>query len=230
MRQLTTSGIVLLRTDFGEADRIITFITSSQGKIKVMAKGVRRAKAKLAGSVEPFGASDISFIVGRGEINTLTSARLTKNYGNIVKDLDKTNAGFEFMSVLNKATEDSAEENYYHLLDSSLAALNDSKISVELTSMWFKMQLLKLSGHTPNLNTDEAGKKLAESKAYEFNFDKMRFAAEPKGKFSANHIKFLRLGFGNNSPSALQRVQDVGKLINDSHRLIETILKTYIRI
>ena len=230
MKQVTTSGIVLHRTDFGEADRIITFITSDQGKIKAIAKGVRRSKAKLAGSVEPFGASDISFIIGRGEINTLTSARLAKNYGSIVKDLDKTNAGFEFMSLINKATQDKAEEGYYHLLDSSLAALNNPKISVELTTIWFKMQLLKLSGHTPNLNTDENGKKLAESKTYEFSFDKMRFAPDPKGKFKANHIKFMRLGFGHHLPEALQRVENVNKLAESCQSLINTVLKSHVHI
>src|ERR1044071_4801314 len=124
MKQFTTQGIVLVRTDFGEADRIITFLTPDQGKIKTMARGVRKSKAKLAGSVEPFGLSDLSVIVGRGEINTLTSARLIKHYGNLIKDLERTNAGFELMSLTNKSTEDKPEEHYFELLDQALDGLN----------------------------------------------------------------------------------------------------------
>lgn len=230
MKQVTTQGIVLVRTDFGEADRIITFITPDQGKIKTIAKGVRRAKAKLAGSVEPFGVSDLSFIVGRGEINTLTSARLIRNYGNIVKDLGRTNTAYDFMKIINKATQEQPEEDYFHLLDKSLAALDDYDISVELSDLWFKIQLLKLTGHSPNLRTDEAGKKLAESKKYNFDFDKMNFVPKSNGEFNSDHIKFLRIGFGPSLPQTLIRIQNIQQLVKDIREFIENVLTTYIRV
>ncbi len=229
MTRESTDAIVLSRTDYGEADRILTLITSDQGKIKLIAKGVRRSKAKLAGSVEPFGVTAVSFVFGRGEIKTLTSARLVTNYGNIVKSLERSSVAYELMRLTDRATEDKAERGYFDILDTGLASLNDINMSAELTDLWFKMQLLKLSGHTPNISADENGKKLAKSKSYTFEHDKMRFEPDEKGKFNENQIKFLRLGFGNHSPKALSRIAGIDELVDSSRGLVDTILKTYIR-
>jgi DNA repair protein RecO (recombination protein O) len=85
MNQIITTAIILRRTDFGEADRILTLITPDHGKIRLMAKGVRRPKSKLAGGIELFSVSKISYIKGRSEIGTLVSAQLNTHYGTIVR-------------------------------------------------------------------------------------------------------------------------------------------------
>jgi DNA repair protein RecO (recombination protein O) len=215
MKQITTQGIVLTRTDFGEADRILTFLTPDHGKMKAIAKGVRKAKAKLAGSVELFGISDLSMIIGRGEINTLTSARLVRNYGDIVKDLNRTNIAYEFLKLLNKATADKPDEEYFILLDAALSALNDQKIDAEQTELWFKLHWLKLSGHAPNLWTNISGKKLNEERSYNFNVDKMCFHGESKGAFTSHEVKFLRLAQAAASPKVLSRVQNIDQTTID---------------
>ncbi len=230
MTQLTTQAIVLSRTDFGEADRIITYLTPDQGKIKAIAKGVRKSKAKLAGSVEPFGVSDISIIAGRGEINTLTSARLIRHYGNLIKDLERTSTGFEMMKITNKATQDKPEEAYFELLDKALSSLNDLDISPATVLMWFKMQLLRLSGHAPDLVTDATGKKLLEEKKYQFDSDKMRFELTDDEGLDPDSIKVLRLGFGKNTAKALQRIQGIEKLTSSCETLIDAMLRNCIPI
>ena len=53
-RRYTTEAIVLSRFDFGEADRILTLITPAGGKIKAIAKGIRRPTSRIGGSLEPF--------------------------------------------------------------------------------------------------------------------------------------------------------------------------------
>lgn len=230
MKRFVAQGIVLSRTDYGEADRILTFLTKDHGKITAIAKGVRRSKAKLAGSIELFSVSDLTILEGRGEVNTLMSARLDRHYGNIVKDIDRTNSGYDFLKTLDKATEAHPEEAYFNLLDHSLAALNDTETTLGISVLWFKAQLLKLAGHTPNLRTDETGKKLSEAKAYNFNYDKMRFVPADQGEYNVSHIKFLRLCFGNNAPKALQRIDKVSTFVDDCQQLVDTILKTHIRI
>ena len=132
MRRYVTQGIVLSRTDYGEADRILTFLTAERGKIKALAKGVRKSKSKLAGGIELFSVSDLTLILGRGEINTLISSRLARHYGNIVKDLERTKAAYEMMRAVNRATEDGPERTYFELLDKALAALDDQKIPLAL--------------------------------------------------------------------------------------------------
>lgn len=69
MNQIVTKGIVLSRTEFGEADRIITVLTTDHGKIRLIAKGVRRIKSKSAGGIELFSVSDITYIPGRRDRN-----------------------------------------------------------------------------------------------------------------------------------------------------------------
>ncbi len=113
MNQIVTKGIVLTRTDYGEADRIITMLTPDQGKVRVIAKGVRRVKSKLAGGIELFSVSSITYIPGRKEIGTLVSTRLQQHFGNIVKDIDRTMLGYELLKRLNKATEDDVDDDYF---------------------------------------------------------------------------------------------------------------------
>jgi len=232
MKQLKTKGIVLSRTDYGEADRIITFLTPDHGKVRVMAKGVRKSKSKLAGGIELFSVSDICFVVGRGELRTLTSTRLVKHYGGIVKELGRTNTAYELIKVLNKATEDHTEPAYFDILEQSFKALDDVNTNHELVKLWFDMQILKLAGHSPNLQADSNGAKLKANQTYDFNIDQMSFVTplEREGAFNANHIKFLRLMFADNSPQSIQRIQNAEVLTGDTRALVRNMLNNFVHI
>ncbi len=230
MNRFRTRGIVLARTNYGEADRILTFITPDRGKVKAIAKGVRKTKSKLAGGIELFSVSDISFIPGKREIDTIVSTRLIKHFGRIVKDLGRTNAGFGFIKKLNRVTEDAAEADYFYLLEQSFDALDDFKIKLDIITLWFDMQLLRLSGHTPNLRQDLSGNKLSADKTHSFDFEKMRFSAEEQGPFSTEHIKFLRLGFSQNPVRVLNRVKHAGELSIQLQPIVQSMLQAHIRI
>src|SRR3990167_4881904 len=230
MKRFVTKGIVLARTDYGEADRILTFLTPDHGKVKAIAKGVRKSKSKLAGGIELFSVSHISILVGRGEINTLMSTRLEKHFGNIVKEVEHTKTGYEFIRLINKATAEQPEEAYFNLLKMGLANLDDLETDHQLTDILFKMQLLKLAGHSPNLRSDAAGQKLEAASSYNFSFDKMCFISDKKGRFKSRHIKFLRLGFSDNSPKALSRINGLEKIIKTCQPLVQTMLQTHLSI
>jgi len=230
MKPLNTTGIILRRTNYGEADRIITMLTPDYGKLRLMAKGVRKVKSKLAGGIELFSVSQISFIKGKGDIGTLISTRLVKHYGTIVKDLERTTLGYELIKRLDRVTEDEPEQEYFELLQQIFVALDDKQINLQLIELWFAMQLLKQAGHTPNLKTDTVGNKLAADALYNFSFDDMAFVPVVSGRFSANHIKFLRLGFGQHTPKVLQQVSGIETLLPDVAPLIQTMLASHIRI
>jgi DNA repair protein RecO (recombination protein O) len=230
MRQFRTQAIILNRTDYGEADRIIKFLTPDHGKLSAIAKGVRKQKSKLAGGIELFCVSDISFIPGRKEISTVVSTRLIDHYGNIVKNLDRTNTGYELIKKLDKAIEDSPEADYFYLLQEAFEALNDSNVNLDLINLWFNMQLLRLGGHTPNLRTDDSGQKLSPDKKYGFDFENMRFTPDKQGVFTAAHIKFLRLGFSPNKAKTMNRIQQSVNMTEVLLPVIQSMLQTYIRI
>lgn len=229
MRQQVTDAIILSRTDYGEADRIISLLTPQQGKIRLMAKGVRRVKSKLAGGIELFSVSTVTYLQGRKDLGTLISARLDHHYGSIVKDIQRTMTGYELIKRLDRATEDEPEEDYFSLLKAAFEALEDHTVSLDIIRLWFTMQLLRLAGHTPNLHTDITGNKLQSDSNYSFSFDDMTFAAAPSGPFNANHVKFLRLGFAGYPAKALGQVQGGNQLANQLQPLVQTMLQTYIR-
>ena len=221
MNQLVTTTIVLTRTDYGEADRILTLLSPDYGKLRLLAKGVRRIKSKLAGGIELFSVSEVTFIKGRGEIGTLVSTRLKKYYSTIVQDVDRTMAAYELIKTLNKATEDEAGPEYFELLRGAFEALDDATMPLDVIQFWFMAQLLQEAGHMPNLHTDTNGKKLDAAQRYEFSFDAMAFAHQPEsGHFTADHIKLLRIAFSGSSPQIMQKITGVEQLAADCQPLI----------
>jgi len=228
-QQQVTTGIVLTRVDYGEADRIITLLTPNFGKLRLMAKGVRRIKSKLAGGIELFSTCNITFIKGKSDIGTLVSSRLVTHYGGIVRDINRTMLGYELIKQLNKATEDEPESEYFHMLEQSFQSLDDSAINAELIKVWFGAQLLRLAGHTPNLQTEVDGTKLDAGKTYEFSFDDSAFTHRPDGNFTADDIKFMRLVFAGNSPSALAKIQGIQTLQDRIAPLVQFMVQQYSR-
>lgn len=207
MKQIVTKGIVLTRVDYGEADRIVTLLTPDNGKIRVMARGVRKIKSRMAGGVELFSVSDITYMPGRGEIGTLVSARLITHYGNIVHDITRVQQGYDLIKMVNKTTEDETDQVYFDILEETFKALNDNDVPIDVTRLWLQAQLLTIGGHQPNLLTDTAGHELAADKAYEFDFEAMTFRQIDVGLFRAPQIKVMRLLFSKNKPARLVTVQ-----------------------
>ncbi len=229
MKQLTTQAIVLSRTDFGEADRILTLLTPEYGKLRVMAKGVRRIKSKLAGGIELFSVSDIAFIKGRSEIGTLMSSRLRKHYGDIVKDIERTMLGYELIKQLSQSTGDEPEPDFFLLLEHTFESLNNLGLNLELIRIWFSAQLLRLNGQTPNLQTEISGEKLVSDKSYEFSVGDAALVRNEHGNLHADDIKFLRLLFGGNQPLVLANVVGVKKRIETVKPFIRLMQQHYIR-
>jgi DNA repair protein RecO (recombination protein O) len=224
MNSQQTNGIVLNRINFGEADRILTVITPEYGKLRLIAKGVRRIKSKLAGGIELFSISDISFIQGKRDIGTLVSTRLLTHYGTIVTDINRTTAGYNALKLIDKITEDDSEADYYHVLLRTLATLNDTHLSIVLAESWLLMQALKLGGHTPNLMTDAQGAKLEPNTNYQFDFDAQSFFMSEHGMYSDRHIKLMRLLL-TEQPSKIAVVGGADQILEDLEGLLKALIK-----
>jgi DNA repair protein RecO (recombination protein O) len=228
--QQRTTAIVLTRTDYGEANRILTLLTPELGKIRLMARGVRKIKSKLAGGIELFSISDITFIRGRGDIGTLISARLDRHYGNIVRQLDRVQLGYEITKKINKATEDALEPAYFHLLEQTFIALDELNIPSQLVNLWFDAQIVKLAGYIPNLLSDASQHRLQAGMIYNFDFDSMSFVEHQHGRFGTNHIKLLRLLFSGTTPAVINHVETLEPLLITISPMITTMLNTSIRV
>ncbi|MBA2279006.1 DNA repair protein RecO [Candidatus Saccharibacteria bacterium] len=229
MNNLATSGIILRRIEYGEADRIITFLTAEYGKMTAIAKGVRKQNSKLAGGVELFSVSELHFIKGRKEIDTLVSTRLQKHFGSIVKDVRRTEIGFLMLKVAYKTIEDGAGQEYYPVLEDGLSALNELSIPAVLSELSFDMRVLQLLGHVPKFNVDQKGDAIGEADSYQFDFDLVKFIPAGGGLFTKNHVKLLRL-LAHNSPLTLKAVQNVEQYCDDLAPLVRHLAQQYLPI
>ncbi len=225
MNQIVTTGIILSRRDFGEADRILTLLTPDQGKVTLIAKGVRKSKSKLAGGIELFSESNISFIRGRGEIGTLISTRLIKHFGNIVENLERSMLGYELLKIIDKNTETQNLDDYYLLVKNAFKALSEPELDIRVLQLWFYMRLMFISGHQPDLQKDTSGQILSANQGYTFDFDNSRFSPSASDRYNASHIKLLRLGAQLENPLKLQNIKGFEKVVGECLQLVKSIVK-----
>lgn len=225
-----TKAIVLTRVDFGEADRVISLLTPSYGKLHLLAKGVRKEKSKLAGGIELFSEVEVGFIYGKKELGTLISSNLIRFFNNILTDIDKVQLMYKVLAAFNKVTEDRVEEEYYHVLLRLLELANDLNVSASSLDLYYKAQLLKLSGCSPNLSTDTNNLALKPDKKYNFDLDSMIMIESPSGRFRSEHLKYLRLLFSSINDSRFFRLNGTGQIEDEVSPLISAMTKASLSI
>lgn len=187
-----TQAIVLRRTNYGEADRILKVITP-QGQRSIMAKGVRREKSKLAGGIELFAVSDIVVQAGRGELGVLTSARLVQFYRHILEDYDKLQFGYEAINLVAKASSEIDEPEWFEVLSEVYKGLDTATVPLQLVQAWFYIQYAALNGYEINLSRDVSGNLLEATKTYMYDPVERGLRPSKQGDVTADHIKFLRI-------------------------------------
>ncbi|MFZ1258717.1 MAG: DNA repair protein RecO [Candidatus Saccharimonas sp.] len=187
-----TRAIVLRRTNFGEADRILRMITPL-GQRSVIAKGARREKSKLAGGIELFGISDVVIQHGKGDLAMLTSARLVQFYRHILEDYDRLQFGYEVINAVAKASDHIDEPEWYGVLSEVFMALDVPAIPLLLVQSWFYLHYAELTGYELNLDRDVAGQALDSRKTYMYDVNEKGLRLAEQGDIDANHIKLLRI-------------------------------------
>lgn len=192
MKTHRTRAIVLRRTNYGEADRILQLLTP-EGRRAVMARGVRKEKSKLAGGIELFAISDIVMGEGKGELGVLTSARLVHFYNHILEDYDRLQFGYLAIKQIARASETVDEPEWFDMLSEVLMALDNKTIPLQLTETWFYLRFASLLGHELNLEIDMNGDKLDAQRQYRYDMGEQGLIERPGGEITAEHIKLLRL-------------------------------------
>ena len=187
-----TRAIVLRRTNFGEADRVLQLITPN-GKISVMARGARREKSKLAGAIELFGISEIVVADGKGEIKTLTSAKLIHFYNHILEDYDRMQFAYTAIKLISNASEMVAEPEWYDILAETLMGLDALSIPIEIVETWFYLHYSALNGHDLSLERDVNDEKIIADKKYRYDINERGLKPYDNGEITADHIKLLRI-------------------------------------
>lgn len=213
MKTFRTRAIVLRRTNYGEADRILQLITP-EGRRSVMARGVRKEKSKLAGGIELFAISDVVLAEGKGELGILTSARLVHFYRHILEDYDRLQFGYVVIKLIARASEMVDEPEWYDVLAEILMALDASTIDLQLTETWFYLRYSSLLGHELNLERDINGDKLNAEQAYRYDASEQGLRAMPGGELTSDHIKLMRL-IATKSLKVLAQIGGVGSVLGE---------------
>lgn len=192
MSTIRTRAIVLRRTNYGEADRILQLLTP-EGKRSVMAKSVRKEKSRLAGGIELFAVSDVVISTGKGDLGILTSARLIQFYRHILEDYDRMQFGYEAVKQVGKASEMVDEPEWYEVLSEVLAGLDAQSIPLQLTQTWFYLRHAQLMGSELSTTHDMHGARLEVDKTYTYDVGEKGLRESARGELGSDHIKFLRL-------------------------------------
>ncbi len=187
-----TRAIVLRRTNYGEADRILRLLTPL-GQRSVMARGVRREKSKLAGGIELFAISDVVINTGKGDLGILTSTQLVHFYRHILEDYDRLQFGYEAINLISRASEDIDEPDWYGVLSEVYMGLDAQSVPLQLTQSWFYLHYAELTGYELNLSVDVTGQPLEGDKTYMYDMNERGLRPAEQGDINADHIKLLRI-------------------------------------
>ncbi|HEY5578253.1 MAG TPA: DNA repair protein RecO [Acidimicrobiia bacterium] len=135
-------GIVLRGHPFGEADRIVVLLSPNRGKLRTVAKGVRKTKSRFGGRLEPFTHVDLILYEGRN-LETITQATPIDVFAKLRRELDKMAvAGGMVEAVDLVAQEGESSHRLFLLLQRGLQTLDREALNMDL----FTSFLLKLAG------------------------------------------------------------------------------------
>lgn len=173
MAILKTEGIVLKYTNLGEADKILTILTRSSGKIKAIAKGCRKPKSSLLSSSEVFVFSELVLYKGTNFYH-ITQAVTRETFYNIRKDLLRLSYATYFTELAETVSdEELPNERLFLLLAKTLYYLSTGEIPMGLLHLSYQLKLMDISGYRPNLAKCAICKKAHE--------DYKRFSVEMGG-------------------------------------------------
>lgn len=192
---IRTRAIVLRRTNYGETDRILNLLTPA-GKIAVLARGVRREKSRLAGSIELFSVADVVIHQGKSDLGILTSAKMLRFYSNIMQDLSKIELASDFLRRAERAAEQTDSDEYFSLLDQALAGLHQN-FNSGLVRTWFLLNLVRASGEEINLINDVSGEPLRAETTYFWDGLEAALRPDRHGSIGASEIKLARVILSN---------------------------------
>ena len=106
MALLRDEGIVLRTYKLGEADRIVVFMTRDNGKVRAVAKGVRKTASKFGSRLEPLSQVSLLLWRGRSELDIINQVEVIARHQNIRGDLDRINAGLSMLEVVDQITQE----------------------------------------------------------------------------------------------------------------------------
>lgn len=150
---LKTEAVVLRSMRYGEADRILHLYTPQLGRVGAIAKGVRRARSRFGGRLEPFFRLRLVLYEGRGELLTVTSAETLSGHHRLRESAAALDSAARACDAVGRVFETSEPHpGVYHLLCHELSILEaDPAQAMRANALAFRLKLLLAAGLAPQL-------------------------------------------------------------------------------
>ena len=144
--------VVILRTHkLGEADRILTMLSRRNGKLRAVAKGVRRTSSRFGARLEPFMVADVLLYQGRS-LDIVQQAESLGSYGaDIAVHYDRYTSAHAMVEAADRLNEAEATPQQYLLLVGGLRALAQGAHASRSVLDSYLLRAMALSGWAPGL-------------------------------------------------------------------------------
>lgn len=150
-RLYRTDAIVLSRFDLGEADRVVTVLTPHLGKLRAIARGVRRPSSRLGGGLEPFAELHLQLARGR-TFDVVTQVSVEHAWLRLREQLGPTAVAWYLSELADRAIEERHEALAVYGLLRRAYALLDAGMAEGRVARWFEMRLADELGIGPELD------------------------------------------------------------------------------
>ena len=149
-REVHDEAVVLRTYKSGESDRVGVMWTRHHGKLRVLAKGVRKTSSRMGGSLEPMGHVTIDLVRGRGDLYITKHVAHLERMTNLRADYARISAGLALVEVIDAIpTDEAADEGIFEMLVRALLTLDNVEFHPELVASSFFFKLLAYDGSEP---------------------------------------------------------------------------------
>ena len=153
MSTLRDEAIVLRTYKSGEADRVVVLWTKEHGKLKALARGVRKGTSKLGSGLEPLAHIDVLLADARGDFHIVRQVEHVELFTRLRSDLDRLTAGCALTEVIEAVPLDGVpDREIFVMLSRALASLDNDRFHPFLVPAAFYLKLLVLDGSAPQLD------------------------------------------------------------------------------
>ena len=143
-------AVILRHSDWGETDRLLVLFTREKGKIRAIAKGVRRIRSRKAGHLEPFTRSSLQLAMGH-DFWLVTQAETVAFFPALVEDLLRTGYAAYIIELVDRFTmEEGQNVSLYTLLSETLQRIAEESDPF-LAVRYGELRMLELFGFRPEL-------------------------------------------------------------------------------
>ena len=231
MAHYRDSGVIVRTHKLGEADRIVSVITENNGKVRAVAKGVRKTRSRYGGRLELLRHLDLQFYQGRGDLDIVTQAETRDHWPEIREALDRLGKALTIAEAVDQVVQDKQpNQEAYRMLCGALETLQRSDPVLIVPA--FMLKLLAHEGVAPVLDECVIGGEATDLEFFDPRVGGVTCAAHQRGRrVSSSALELMRATLGGALATVLevQQAPHTDEVSTIAHRLWEFHIERRLR-